>query len=150
MEEFQMSDDDEVAASIAKYIMRHCLTIEGLSPRDIIGLGNGLFALERLPASTPGASVSVTISRRAGPPGATELAYFTFSITEDEFAIGVGGCINDPAIGGDSFSSPGWRFGTDGEREKECDIHALDGRLGEELQMGVEVDVEDESEIDYG
>lgn len=55
MDSFSLTTHDLRAVEIAIDTARNFLETHDLSPRDIIGLGNALYALERLPQVTIGA-----------------------------------------------------------------------------------------------
>lgn len=46
MEEFELTDDDFYAVEIAKNVARRFLKHPQISPQQIIGLGNALYALK--------------------------------------------------------------------------------------------------------
>ena len=55
---FELVEEDYYALEIAKKIARHFLSLPIVKPKQIIGLGNAIFALERIPKSTPGVFVN--------------------------------------------------------------------------------------------
>ncbi len=66
MEKFELIDDDWYAIEIAKNVARRFLKSPHITPQQVIGLGNALYALERLPLVTPGSFCEFGIVYRAG------------------------------------------------------------------------------------
>ena len=149
MEEFELTDDDCYAIEIAKTLARRFLKHPRIRPQQVIGLGNALYALERLPLVTPGSSCEFGIVYRAGTEEFSEMRYIDFRISESTFEISNGGSVNDKAVGGDSFSEPGWVVEVDGYRNAECELYQLEDSIAEYLNLGAEITVSDESEIEY-
>jgi len=149
IEEFELTDEDFQAIEIAKKVARRFLEWDNISPKKIIGLGNALYALERMPLSTAGAFCEFGICYRAGTEEFNEIRYIDFRITELSFEISIGGCVYDKVVGSDSFSEPGWMIEVGGYRRTECELFNLEGAVEEYLNLGAEITVCDESEIEY-
>jgi hypothetical protein len=149
MGEFELNDDDLYAIDIAKNVARLLLKQPNVKPKQIIDIGNALYALERLPISTPGSSSAFGIVYRAGSEEFSEMRYIDFKIFEDSFEISMGGSVYDKAIGSDSFSEPGWYVEIGGYRNPECDLYDLEDSITEYLNLGAEISTDDESEIEY-
>lgn len=149
MEKFELADEDYYAIDIAIKTARRFLKHPRITPRQVISLGIALYALERLPLVTPGAQAEFGIVYRAGTEEFNEMRYILFKISESDFEISKGGSCYDSSIGGDSFSEPGWLIDTDGSRETECELYGLEDRIEEYLNLGAEIEVSDESEIDF-
>ena len=149
MEEFELIDDDFYAIEIAKNVARRFLRCDNISPQKIVGLGNALYALERLPLITPGACCEFGIVYRAGTEEFNEMRYIDFRISESEFQISIGGSVYDKAVGSDSFSEPGWVVEVGGYRYTECELYDLEDFIEGYLNLGAEITVNDESEIEY-
>jgi len=149
MEEFEMIDDDWYAIEIAKNTARRFLQSPHITSQQVIGLGNALYALERLPLVTPGSSSEFGILYRAGTEEFHEMRYINFSISESAFRISIGGSVYDKAVGGDSFSEPGWVVEVSGYRNAECELYQLEDSIAEYMNLGAEITVSDESEIEY-
>ena len=77
------------------------------------------------------------------------MRYIDFRISESAFEISKGGSVYDKAVGGDSFSEPGWVVEAGGYRSAECDLYDLENSIAEYLNLGAEISVSDESEIEY-
>ncbi len=77
------------------------------------------------------------------------MRYIDFRISESEFEILKGGSVYDKAVGGDSFSEPGWVVEVGGYRNAECELHQLEDYIVEYLNLDAEITVSDESEIEY-
>ena len=148
-EQFQLTDDDRYAVQIAMNVARRLLGDPQTSPIQVIGLGNALYALERLPAATPGACVEFGVEYRDGTEDFREMRYFNFRVSEFEFEIVRGGSVYDKAVGSDSFSEPGWHIELGGYQNNECELYSLEENVNEYLNPGAKVTVSDESEIEY-
>ena len=140
---------DEYAISIAIDCANLFLRNSKISTRQIIGLGNALYALERMPASTPGAFVEFGVAHWVdGNYPKAEMHYLNFIISESCFEISRGGSINLGA-GHDAFSDPGWRFEVGGYRETKCELYMIEDEMLELLNCGGEITVHDDSDIEY-
>ena len=140
---------DEYAISIAIDCAKLFLRNSKISTRQIIGLGNALYALERMPASTPGTFVEFGVAYRVdGNFPETEMHYLNFIISESCFGISRGGSLN-LGYGTDTISKPGWRFEVGGYREAECELYMVEDEVLELLNCGGEITVHDESDIEY-
>jgi hypothetical protein len=149
MNKFNLTDDDYYAVEIAKHIVRRFLKDSDISPQQIIGLGNALYALERMPIVTPGAFCVFGIGYREGTDESSGMRYIEFSVSESAFEISKGGSVYDKAVGSDSFSEPGWLIEVGGCRCAECDLYDLEASIEEYLILGAEITVSDESKIKY-
>jgi hypothetical protein len=148
MEQFKLIDEDYYVIEIAKSTARRLLSNPKIAPKQIVGLGNALYALERLPLVTVGSHSEFGIVYRAGSEELSETKYISFSISESAVEISIGGSVNQGA-GSDSFSEPGWMIKIDGYRNTECELHNIEDEIAEYLNMGAEITVHDESEIEY-
>jgi hypothetical protein len=146
---FELTDDDRYAIEVAQNIARRFLKHPKITPQQVIGLGNALFALERLPLVTPGSSCEFGIVYRAGTEEFSEMRYIDFRISDSAFEISKGGSVYDKSVGGDSFSEPGWVVEVGGYRSAECELYDLEDSIAEYLNLGAEITVSDESEIEY-
>lgn len=149
MDVFDLTGGDVFAVEIAKNVARRFLKEPQITPQQIIGLGNVLYALERLPLATPGVYAEFGIVYRAGTEEFSEMRYIDFRITESDFEISKGGSVYDKAIGSDSFSDPGWLVEMGGYRRAECALEELEHSVAEYPNLGAEMTVSDESEIKY-
>lgn len=147
--EFKLNDEDYYAINIAKNIARRFLKHPKITPLQVIGLGNALYALDRLPNVTAGACCEFGIVYRRGTEENEEMRYITFRISEYEFEIAKGGSVYDNAVGSDSFSEPGWLIEAGGCRNTECELFAIEDSIEEYLNLGAEIIVNDESDMDY-
>lgn len=149
MEEFKLTDDDYYAIDIAKNIAHRLLKNPRITPLQVVGLGNALYALERLPLVTPGSSCEFGIVYQVGTEELEEMRYILFRISESSFEISIGGSTYDESVGSDSFSEPGWLVEVGGYRETECDLYGLEEYIEEYLNLGAEITINDESENEY-
>ena len=142
---FELTDDDMVAIDVATKTVKQFLRNEDLDARQIVGLGNALYALQRLPQVTDGAACEFgLIYRNAG-----ESRYIEFEVSEHAFGISIGGSNYDPNVGSDSFSQPGWRVEVGGFREDSDSglLYSLFDQIYEYVCLGAEIVVRDESSI---
>jgi hypothetical protein len=149
MDEFDLTDEDEAAIGIAMRTARRFLKQPQITPYEIIGLGNALYALNRLPLITPGALSEFGIAYRAGTKEFREMRYITFSISEYTFGISKGGSVYEARVGSDSFSDPGWFIDAGGYRNAECELYDIEDSITEYLNLGGEISISDDSEIEY-
>jgi len=153
VEQFELFDDEDsddyYAIDLAKKVARLLLKHPSIKPQQIIGLGNALYALERMPLVTPGALCEYGVEYRVGTEEYNEMRYVLFSISDADFGISTGGSVYDKATGGDSFSGPEWRIELGGYRETDCNLRGIEGRVVEYLNLGAEITVADESEIEF-
>ena len=149
MKEFELIDDDLHAIQIAISTARRFQKSQSITPQQVIGLENALYALERLPLITPGSFCVFGIGYRAGSDDINEMQYIDFSISESDFKISMGGSVYNEAVGGDSFSNTEWLVDIGGERIAECELYQLEDSISEYLNLGAEITVSDESEIEY-
>jgi hypothetical protein len=149
MEKFKLTDDDVQAIEIAKSIARSFLKHSQITPQQVIGLGNALYALQRLPRVTLGSSSTFGIADRGGDEEFREMRYINFSISESAFEISKGGSVYEKGVGHDSFSEPGWLVEAGGYRSAECELYNLEDSINSHLNSGAEISVSDESTIEY-
>lgn len=141
-----MEDDDYLAVEIAKNIAHHFLKHPQITPKQVVGLGNALYALERLPVVTPGSYSEFGFEYRAGTEDRNEMLYVDFRTAEDSFEISIGGSVYDSAVGSDSFSKPGWLVEIGGYRNTKCELYDLEDTIVEYLNLGAKITVSDESQ----
>ena len=149
MEKFELTENDHYAVQIAKNVARRLLKHPQIKPQQVIGIGNALYALERLPVTTPGAYTEFGISYRAGSKNFSKMRYIDFRISDEDFAISLGGSVYDDSVGGDTISEPGWLIEIDGYRNTGCQLYDLEDSVEEYLNLGAEIIVNDESSIEY-
>jgi len=146
---FELVEEDYYALEIAKKIARHFLSLPIVKPKQIIGLGNAIFALERIPKSTPGVFVNYGVELCKGNNDFRERRYIDFMISEDRFEISTGGSSVDNQSGGDAYSEPGWIIETGGYYNRECMLSQIEDEIFEFLNLGAEINVEDESNLNF-
>ena len=133
---------DEFAISIAINVARGFLQKHDVTARQIIGLGKALYALERLPASTPRVAIEFGVVLRVNI-NLEEMRYLEFRISDSVFQIARGGSI-DLGAGSDSYSEPGWWIEVGGYRETECELYCIEEEVAELLAGGAKITVHDE------
>lgn len=146
---FQLDEDDKFVIGVAIDFVMNYLKNKACEPREIIGLGNALFALERLPQPTKGVFCELGVSIRGGSDGFSEMKYFDFIISSESFSISRGGSVYDPEVGSDSYSLTGWYVGMGEYRESVPWPHELEDYLGSLISFGATFHITDESQIDY-
>lgn len=121
--------------------IRKLLHRPGISPLQIRQIGTVLFALERLPRSTPGIAVGI------GPRYSfnNESSYCDLFISEHEFRLGSGGSTYDPAVGGDHYSSTAFELGISGSREGYAESEEVSywfSQFDELFNLGAKIEVD--------
>ena len=144
IERFTLTVYDEVAVGIARHAARRMLCDAEVTARQVVGLGHALYALERLPASTPGTFVEFGLTLHGTKQTLLQTRFIDFRISNSDFEIARGG-----SIPGDGFSEPGWLIELSGYRRTECDLYNLEEEVGEFLRLDPEIIVNDESEIEF-
>jgi hypothetical protein len=148
IDEFNFDDEDYYAISIAQNTAYSFLKYPHIEPKQVIGLGNALYALERLPMITRGVRCEFGLVYRSGNEELNEMRYINFRISEDIFEICEGGSVYDPSVGGDSYSNPGWCIEANGYRNTECQLWDIEDKIKEYINLGAKITVEDESFIE--
>ena len=146
-EKFPLLKEDfeavEIATNVANLLLRH----PAITPKEIIGLGYGLYALGRLPLATPGVRVEFGAAYRFGDDDFSETRYIHFEISEDIFEISRGGSVYERLVGSDSFSDPSWLVELGGYRSTECELYNLEDEVRELLDLGAKPSVSCESAV---
>ena len=140
-------NSDDFAIESAMKIARQFLQNPRVTPRQIIGLGHALYALERLPAVNSGVFVAYGVTRH-WEGHFSDMYYVNFRISAEEFEIQRGGS-KDSGIGHDSYSELGWFFDVQGNRNAGCNLSDLEYEVINLLENGAEIRVDDESDIDF-
>ena len=99
-DQFPLLESDWEAVFVMKAVAKRLLPHPGITPAGIIGLGRALHALDRLPESTPGVSVSCGVCYRNNG----ESSSVDFGVDEDTIFISEGGTVN-AGCGTDSKNS---------------------------------------------
>lgn len=148
-DKLELTDDDSYAINIAIKTARHFLKHPQIKPLQVVGLGNALYALERMPLTTLGTGCEFGINYHTGTEEFSETRYICFLIYESGFQIFVGKEVYDSSLGSDTISEPGYLIDIDGNRETECDLINLENSIAEYLNLGAKITVHDESDIEY-
>lgn len=146
---FAMTPEDQHAVRIATDAARQMLALPSVTPLQIIGLGNALYALQRLPQTTCGVRVQFGVSYRTGTDFYHQVRYIDFTIATASFAIHTGECLYERDAGSDSSSQTQWLFESSGYRETAANLQSLEQTVPEYLRLGGIVTVDDESSIFY-
>lgn len=134
-------DSDEYAIQIAINAAHRLLKVDDITPKQIIAIGKALYALEKMPKSTP---VNVEFGLSIDKPN--EARSLTFLISSDTFSISHGGVV-DRGAGYDSYSlSPEWHIEIGGYRETKGNVGQLENYIEVYLTDGAEISVHDEDE----
>ena len=146
---FDLKGEDEAsdafAVQIAKRICQRLLQAPNLSTQQILGLARALYALERLPDSTPWVSVEFGVCYRMEGMF-DDLHVVDFRITSDTFEI-IPYSFLDHGMWRDAYWDPGWYFDVYGNRVADCQLSDLEERVIWLLEMGGEIRVGDESDV---
>jgi len=146
-DKFKLIKEDYAVIKIVGKYLRTVIKKYDLTPKQIIGFGNFLYALDRLPLKTPGIESYILLSNQTINGEFSITKSYGFTLTEDTFHVDVSGYVNDPN-GGDSIGYPGWYVEADGGRATDAVIWELEDELSLIIHLGVEVKVEDSSAID--
>lgn len=149
VKKFNLDDNDYYAIGIAQNAAYSFLKYPHIKSKQVIGLGNALYALERLPLTTEGVCCEFGLVYRDGDETFNEMRYITFRISDDDFGISQGGSVNDESVGGDSYSDPSWYVDINGNRETECQLWSLEDTIAEYMNLGAKIIVNDESCVEY-
>ncbi len=144
-----MNDDDYYAIIVAKNVARRLLQHPDINPRQIIGLGNALYALDRLPQATPGACCQFSIIYRQISEEFEEVRYITFLISATDFRMSLGGTNCDVHIAEDHFDQCLWEIRPDGYRDTGGVLDTIEDSCEKLLSRGASIKVVDKSTIDY-
>jgi|GEM_PF-760045 len=148
MRSFRLTHDDERAIAMASDAARRILQCRSLTPQEIIGLGNALYALERMPAATPGVWCEFGLVLRVTDPDFSEMRYIDFRVHETEFEICQGGSTYSMEIGSDSYTEPGWVIDIqDNRRTENCDLFAIESTIEAFFEEDAHVNVTDASSL---
>lgn len=149
MEEFDLIDEDWEAIGLAQAFAHSWLRRSETTPRQLVGLGNALYAFSRLPEATPGSYTEIGIVYRFGTDDFKEMCYIDFRVSENTFDIVRGGSTYDLEFGHDNYVLPGWSIEIGGRPQRTCELYEIDDRIREYINMGAELCVVDESSIEY-
>lgn len=150
MEKFELTDNDDRMVSIAIDTVRRLLQNPQITPRDIIGLGNAIYALDRLPRVTPGAFSELKIIFRSRDKELSVMRCVSILISDSTFAVSqeVGEFCDD--VFDYEYSAPQWEVRLDGNRRTdEALLFTLVDDVNEYLEFGAEIIVNDDSQIRY-
>jgi hypothetical protein len=148
-EKFPIARDDWAAIELAEEIARQLLKHPRITPIKIVGLGNALYALGKLPNITVGSSCKFGITYRHGDEDFSEMRYIEIGISETSFSISTGGSVYDKAVGSDSFSTLDWVIESSGYKSTEGELYSIGSSVSEYLMLGAEITVSDASEIEF-
>lgn len=150
MGKFELTDDDVRMVSIAIHTVRRFLTNPQLTGREVIGLGNALYALERLPDVTPGASSEFGVVHRNVKEESFWVSEVIFVISDFKFAVSIRDCSIDEELGSDRYVDPGWLVDLYGYRKENLSLLLnLYDDITEYLNSGAKITVSDYSKINY-
>lgn len=150
MDTFELTDDDVSMISIAIHTVRRFLTNPQLTGQEVIGLGNALYALERLPDVTPGASSEFGVVHRNTNENSLWASDISFLISDSTFAVSISDRSIDVELGSDRYVDPGWLVELGGYRKANPSLLLnLYDDITEYLNSGAKITVSDYSKIDY-
>ena len=102
IDKFKLEKEDFKVIRFTKKYIRNVLKQHDLTPLQILGFGNYLYALERLPLKTPGVDSYIELSHTEGDRSSGEMKAYGFRLTEDIFHVEVSGYLHS-SHGGDSI-----------------------------------------------
>jgi hypothetical protein len=94
---FAFKPEDERLVEELRCLVWEVLRRSPLGPREVCAIGQLLHAMERLPWSTPGVFLTLTISERFSGEG----TYCDMFICDSELWLGMGTSFYDPGVGSD-------------------------------------------------
>lgn len=142
-DKFVLRDDDEYWLQLAEGAARTLLYDSRATPSQIVGLGRALYALGRLPKTSPGVDVTFGACYRNGG----EHQEVDFAISEHRFGVSLGGSVYDPGIGHDSYTELSYSVEIGGYRETLGELYIVEDSFRELLNLG-DVSVSDDSTAD--
>jgi hypothetical protein len=146
---FRLTRSAEDAIALGIRVIRLILSNAHSTPHNIKSVANALYALQRMPLSTPGVCSTFNIDLRAGDEEFREFRYIGFGITEDAFAITRGGSTYSKSDGSDSYSEDGWRLEAGEEGRVEGNLDEIQHEIDEFIALGATFSVSDESEVEF-
>lgn len=149
MEIFKLKKEDYFLIETATKTARRLLRNPNIRPRQIVGLGNAIYSLERLPEITHGAKVRFGIVYDMGNEYLNEKRNVVFTIDENRFCASMNRSTYDREGGSVDLAELDWNICTDGHVEDYGDIYYLEDHIKELLHLGGEIIVWDESDIKY-
>lgn len=149
MDRFDLNEDDYFAVIVAKNVARRLLQHPDIQPRQIIGLSNALYALERLPQATAGAHCDYSVVLTQSSDGYEKTRYISFHISTDDFRLCRGGNNFDRTVGEDRFNEPLWELRKDGYRNTGGILDTIEDSCEALLHRGGIIKVSDRSVISY-
>ena len=149
MDRFDFNEDDYYAVIVAKNVARRLLQHPDIQPRQVIGLGNALYALDRLPQPTPGVRCEYSIVYTQLSDGFEKTRYISFHISAADFRICRGGTDFDRTVGEDHFNEPLWEVRTDGFRNTEGILDTVEDSCEALIARGAIIRVTDRSVISF-
>lgn len=131
IKKFNLDDEDYYAIDIAQRIIQLFLKYPNIRPIEVIGLGNALYAINRLPLVTEGAFCEFGLKYSLGTEKFSEMIYINFRISEEDFEISKGGSIYNKLVGSDSYSEHNWYIDVYGYRETELELFYIEDQIDE-------------------
>ncbi len=146
---FKLETVDYQAIQLAQTAVRKLLERFELKSREVVGIGNYLYALERLPLRTFGVDVSITVVEKIDSESRHFNRRISFRIDEGEFGIQLED-FEDENSDEESFFWYLWIVDSNGERDTNYELAFFEDRLNKLLKEDIEIWVHDSSEIDFG
>lgn len=114
---FPFRIEDSFLVDELKNVVRKILRHPTLSGSEVRRIGTVLFALERLPRSTPGVAVGLSVAYRYN----NESTYCELFISDSELRLSSGGNAYDPAVGSDNYGQTVFEMETSGFKDGHTD-----------------------------
>jgi hypothetical protein len=146
LEAFPEDALDMTLAEAAERLARWGAASPNVTPRELVGLGRALYALQRLPLVTPGVWVEVTLYTGDGDKDYSERHYWSFQIVDCGFYVSEGGSVYDPGVGSDSYTTFAYEVETSGYTNTDGDPYDWVCSMNEALGMNLRIGVDDQSQ----
>ena len=133
-------DHDQHAINVAINAGYRLLKVANIIPKHIIAIGKALYALEKMPESTPDVCIDFGICLKKP----NESRYIEFHISEDVFSIFHAVAANSGA-GTETYPRCEWRIETGGYRKTKGSYYRLEDDIEAYLAQGAKLDCHDDS-----
>jgi len=149
-ENFTLTEKDEYAIAIVRKVVRLLLSYPSITPKDVFALGKALYALGRMPLSTPGVDCTFNLSSYSGDEDRNATEYIDFAITSRVCAIQRGATSYTRGAGGDTSSHNVWAIEVGSNmRDDKFDLNEILDEVSDFLNSDCEIRISDLSCNDF-
>jgi hypothetical protein len=147
---FTLTEEDELAVSVVRKVARRLLNHPTITPKDVVALGKALYALERMPLSTPKVCCSFGVYFRYGDDDRDFTEYIDFTISDSTCEIHRGEISSLRGAGSDTSSNIVWSIevGIDMRGETSGLNEILDD-VSEYLASDCKIEISDMSKNEF-